>query len=272
LLNWPIDEVMPADIRKVIARICYDEGHPVMSNLMHAFARGLFNFATKTGEIEASPVDKVDKLSDRVARKRVLNDYEIGVILRANAKLGGNFARAHLLLWLTACRRSEVSEMQHSELDLTKRLWVIPSDRMKAGEEHTVPLTDRMLEVIRPDVRLAGPFVFSNGDGNRPISSWSRYKLQLDAAIEAELGEPLPSWHWHDVRRSLSTHLAAMDVNRSVTSRLLAHTISDTTSVYDRAPLLSQRAKTLEMWGNYLIGIVAGPPEGNVLPFETGAP
>jgi hypothetical protein len=63
-----------------------------------------------------------------------------------------------------------------------------------------------------------------------------------------------------------------MDVNRSVTSRLLAHTINDTTSVYDRAPLLSQRAKTLEMWGNYLIGIVAGPPEGNVLPFETGAP
>src|SRR5262249_58910902 len=49
-------------------------------------------------------------------------------------------ARALEFTLLTAARTSETLGADWSEIDLSKRVWVIPADRMKAGKEHRVPL------------------------------------------------------------------------------------------------------------------------------------
>ena len=40
-----------------------------------------------------------------------------------------------------------------SEIDLRRRLWTIPAERMKAGKEHRVPLPSRACEILVRDVR-----------------------------------------------------------------------------------------------------------------------
>ncbi len=52
-------------------------------------------------------------------------------------------AKALELTILTACRTGEVVGARWSEIDLDKKLWVIPPERMKAGKEHRVPLSPR---------------------------------------------------------------------------------------------------------------------------------
>ena len=43
---------------------------------------------------------------------------------------------------LTACRSNEVRGARWSEIDLERKEWRVPADRMKAGKEHRVPLSD----------------------------------------------------------------------------------------------------------------------------------
>ena len=50
-------------------------------------------------------------------------------------------ARALEFLILTASRTSEALGVVWSEIDLRRRLWTIPAERMKAGKEHRVPLS-----------------------------------------------------------------------------------------------------------------------------------
>lgn len=43
-------------------------------------------------------------------------------------------------LILTAARSGEVRGATWNEVDLTKKLWAVPAERMKAGNTHVVPL------------------------------------------------------------------------------------------------------------------------------------
>ena len=50
-------------------------------------------------------------------------------------------------LILTASRTTELLEAHWSEIDLDKKLWVIPAEWMKASRDHEVQMTERMIEI-----------------------------------------------------------------------------------------------------------------------------
>ena len=50
---------------------------------------------------------------------------------------------------LTAARPAEARGARWCEIDHEARVWTIPAERMKAGREHRVPLSDAALEVLR---------------------------------------------------------------------------------------------------------------------------
>src|ERR1700730_8982847 len=49
---------------------------------------------------------------------------------------------------LTAARSGEILGMQWSEIDLKKKIWTVPANRMKAGREHRVPLASRAVAIL----------------------------------------------------------------------------------------------------------------------------
>lgn len=62
-------------------------------------------------------------------------------------------ARALEFAILTAARTGEVIGATWAEVDLTAAVWTVPASRMKAGKEHTVPLSPRavaILEALQP--------------------------------------------------------------------------------------------------------------------------
>jgi integrase len=58
-------------------------------------------------------------------------------------------ARALEFLILTAARSGEVLGAKWQEFDLDGAVWTVPADRMKAGKEHRVPLSDRALGIVK---------------------------------------------------------------------------------------------------------------------------
>jgi integrase len=48
-----------------------------------------------------------------------------------------------------------------SEIDLDKKIWTVPADRMKAGRQHRAPLSSRAVTIVHQFEKLkAGEFVF----------------------------------------------------------------------------------------------------------------
>jgi integrase len=52
-------------------------------------------------------------------------------------------------LILTAARTNEALGALWPEIDFAQRLWTVPSERMKMGSEHRVPLPTRAIEILR---------------------------------------------------------------------------------------------------------------------------
>ena len=82
----------------------------------------------------------------------------------------GISARGLELAILTAARTGEVIAARWDEIDFGGRLWTIPADRMKAGREHRIPLSDRVLEVLA-DLPRDGEFIFPGARAGKPLSN-----------------------------------------------------------------------------------------------------
>ena len=63
-------------------------------------------------------------------------------------KQTGIGAKALEFTILTAARSGEVRAATWDEFDLKAGLWTVPADRMKAGKEHRVPLSDAAIAVL----------------------------------------------------------------------------------------------------------------------------
>ena len=66
------------------------------------------------------------------------------------------------LLLITGQRRSEIAEMKWSEVDLDAKVWTLPKERAKNGREHTLPLPDDVVDILREVPRInASDLVFT---------------------------------------------------------------------------------------------------------------
>ena len=85
---------------------------------------------------------------------------------------------------LTAARTGEAIGATWAELDLDAACWTVPGERMKAGREHRVPLSDAAVAVLRQSARLQptgtpapGAFVFPGGKVGKPLSNMAMLAL-----------------------------------------------------------------------------------------------
>jgi integrase len=84
----------------------------------------------------------------KVRHHAALPYAEIGSFVAELRQQDGIAARALEFLILTAARTGEVIGAQWSEIDLSKRLWIVPAERTKTGKEHRVPLSARAIEIL----------------------------------------------------------------------------------------------------------------------------
>ena len=108
----------------------------------------------RSGENPARWRGHLDHLLPKPTKVRAVRHHpalphaEIGDFMAGLSAREGVAARALGFAILTAARSGEVRGMTWAEVDLDTRIWTIPAERMKAGKEHRVPLTDAATGVI----------------------------------------------------------------------------------------------------------------------------
>jgi integrase len=162
-------------------------------------------------------------------------------------------ARALEFAILVAGRRAEVLNARWSEINLADRLWTIPGERMKAGKEHRVPLSEEAMAVLRQMTQLrTGDFVFPGQNGVKPIGEVATFRL-LRRMNRGDL-----STHGF---RSTFRDWAAERTNfpREVAELALAHAIGDAVErAYQRSDLMQKRASLMQAWAKFCAAPAAG--------------
>jgi integrase len=151
-------------------------------------------------------------------------------------------------LILTAARTGEAIGARWSEIDLGKRLWTIPADRMKAGREHRVALSDEAMSILEALPRVS-EWVFP---GRKPKSGLSNMAL-LQTLRRLKKGD----YTAHGFRSSFRDWAAEQTAfPRDVIESALAHTIGSKVEIaYLRSDLLEKRRSLMADWGRYCSGI-----------------
>ncbi len=154
-------------------------------------------------------------------------------------------AKALQFTILTACRTSEVLEARWPEFDFEARVWTIPPERMKAGEEHRVPLTDEMLAILEPLKAMASDYVFEGQKRHQPLSNMSMLMLLR------RMGKG--GYTVHGFRSTFRDWAAdATGAPREVAEAALAHQVgSEVERAYARTDMLERRRELMDMWSRF---------------------
>lgn len=172
--------------------------------------------------------------------------------LRAEENTG---ARALEFLILTAARSGEVFGARRNEFDLEAKIWTVPEDRMKAGREHRVPLSDRAVTIVQEMLgKHTGDFIFPGGRPMKPLSAMALMMLLR------RMGENCTVHGFRSAFRDWvgeRTHFP-----REIAEAALAHVVGDATErAYRRGDALDKRRELMNAWA----GFCAAKP-ANVVP------
>jgi integrase len=157
----------------------------------------------------------------------------------------GIAARALEFTIMTAARTGEVIGATWSEIDLAAKLWIISAGRMKGGREHRVPLSDRVLRILKSLPHEEGNSYVFIGLRGCGLSNMAM------AALLKRMGRNNITVHGF---RSTFRDWAAERTNypNHVVEMALAHVIGDKVeAAYRRGDLFEKRQRLMAEWAKY---------------------
>lgn len=255
----PIESLGAADVLRVLSPI-WVEKHETAKRLKQRIG-AIFDWAKSSGYYPMeNPVNGIVRALPRVKVEErhhaSLSWQEVPEFYADLCDGESMSALALRFIILTAARSDEVRSAQWTEIDLDKRLWVIPGSRMKGGKEHRVPLEAEALKILNNVQGADEIYVFpspqqaSNGLG-KPMSDMVFKSLMKRMKRDG--------FTTHGFRTSFRVWASeSAHANSDVAEACLAHARGNAVQqAYDRSDLLERRRTLMGEWGLY----VSGDPE-----------
>jgi integrase len=261
--KWPVRAVDTAAVMRVIQP--YWKTKTETASRVRGRIETVLNYATsmgwRTGDNPARwrghlknllpPPAKVAKVQHLPA----LPWAQVGAFMAALAQQTGTGALALRFTILTAARTGEVIGAQWSEIDLAAGTWVVPGDRMKAGNEHRVPLTDAAIAILRQMLparpETGDGYVFPGGkkDAGLTQSAMLGVLRRMGRDDTTVHGFRSSFRDWVGESTSFPTDLA---------EACLAHAVKGKTeAAYARGDLFVKRRKLMESWAAFCATVEA---------------
>lgn len=210
-----------------------------------ATARGLRdgpNPARWKGNLDAA-LPKAAKVA-KVQHHAAVHVDDVAAFMKSLCQQPGVGAKALEFTILTAARSGEVRGACWREVDFESRMWVVPAERMKAGREHRVPLSDAAIVLLRS---------LSQGKPNDWIFPGMKGQLS-DMSLTAVLRRMNVDVTVHGFRSTFRDWCSeCTEYPREVAEMALAHAVDDKVeAAYRRGDLLQKRVNLMRDWAAFL--------------------
>jgi integrase len=182
----------------------------------------------------------------RIEHHAALPYEEIAAFMVELRRVDGVGARALEFAILTAARTGEVTGARWAEINLAERIWTVPAERMKAGKEHRVPLSDAAIVVLEQMKAIrSGDYVFLGGRAGRPLSHAAMLALirRMGRGDFTVHGFRSSFRDWCAERTNFPGEIAEM---------ALAHVVGNKVeAAYRRGDLFQKRRQLAEAWATF---------------------
>jgi integrase len=158
---------------------------------------------------------------------------------------------AHRFIALTAVRKEEALDARWTEFDLESALWVIPAERMKMKQQHTVPLSRQAVELLRVARQLSrGELVFASASGR--VGARTLNNLMTVGQKRKGLGCAMVPHGWRTTFSTLMNEVQHGD-QRDAIEAALAHAVPGVRGVYMQSLFLERRRPLMQAWADMLL-------------------
>ena len=208
----------------------------------------------RDGENPARWRGHLDKLLPKRSKVKTVQHHpalpydQVPEFMKALRAMPGTASKGIEFAVLTAGRTSEIMGAKLEEVDMNRKLWSIPSHRMKSGKEHRIPLSPRALSLLNEVERTADKiYLFPGRRPKQPLSNMA-FLMALD-----RMGFSNVTMHGF---RSTFRDWAAEQTSypNEVVEMALAHTIeSKVEAAYRRGDLYEKRRALMDDWATYCL-------------------
>ncbi len=248
--DLPVDAIEPADVMRCLLPIWNTKRETARKTRQRIGT--VMKWAIAEGHRKDNPAGDaigaaLPKVGHKTTHQRAMAHGEVAAALRKvrNCNAVTSTKLAFEFLVLTACRSREVREAKWDEVDLDARVWTVPGDRTKTGDEHRVPLSRGAISVLREArVFRENDLVFPTATG-RTMSDNTLSKLLRDLGIAA-----VPHGF-----RSTFRDWCGENTNspREVAEAALGHKMGNVVEqAYARSDLFDKRRALMESWARYV--------------------
>ncbi len=248
----PIDQITPPMVLEVV-RAIEAKGSLEMASKTLQRIGAVFRFAVHTGRATYNPAaDMRGALkAKKVQHHTMIPPEELPLFLQAMAKgdIHPTTKSAIQFTILTAARSGEVRGATWAEIDLEKRLWSIPAERMKMRSPHAVTLSKQALailnrmKILHGDKGLVFPGIhYPEKSLSENTMLYALYRIGYHSKATM-----------HGFRALFSTIANEAGFNPDAIERQLAHREKDAVrAAYHRSEYLSEREKIMQWWADHL--------------------
>lgn len=254
----PVTEIEAPDVLDILRTIETRGTFEVRGRVLQR-VRAVFAYAIASGRARHNPAAELDgALAPRpkVQHFAALSADEMPDFLRAlaeyqqSARTSPVVSAAVRLLAMTFVRTGEVRGAQWNEFNLGAGLWVIPGERMKSREPHTVPLSQQAIAVLKQLQPITGHcehlFPGRNREGTT-ISENTVLKVIDNLGYKGRMTG-------HGFRSVASTYLNNLGTIRpDMIEAQLAHGDRNLVrAAYNRADYMEYRKAMMQFWADTL--------------------
>lgn len=256
--RYPVAEVIPSLALTPLQRV-EQRNNVDMANRLAGYINEILNFAVNGGLIPFNPCAKIGQALKK--HKKQNNPHieieELPQFMKdlANANIETQTRWLIQFQLLTMTRAGEASGARWDEIDFKKKIWIIPAERMKAREAHSIPLSIQAVILLKRLHAINGRFEYvflKRGDNHAPMNPSS-----VNIAIKrfGYSGRQTA----HGFRGLARTWLAENGVNFELGEACLSHRIgSAVAKAYNHASYLTQRKAIMQQWADFIEQCSAG--------------
>jgi integrase len=262
----PLTSITRQDVTGLLDKIVL-RGAPATALTVRTLMQVMFNFAIERQLCEVNPVAGTRPPAKENSRDRFLTVEEIAILW---PELERRSHRAYTVLkavLATGQRPGEVCNMEWSEID--GEWWEIPAEKVKNGRAHRVylgPTMATLLEELR--LQTGGQrFVFLGERRGRavPVTTLTKHMASLRKSLPFDFNP-------HDLRRTVVTHLAKLEVPYEVREAVVNHKQGGVAGVYNRYDFAREKKAALLLWDQHLQEILNAASSASGQPAKPADP
>ena len=284
----PVIGELPAEIVRKgniieVTDILEQRGVNRTAKVAFASMRQMFQFGIERDFIEVDPTAGLKKSNiggKDVERDRVLSEEEIRTLAKQMPE-SGLTPTANAAIWIclsTCCRIGELMKAQWEHVDFEKRLWRVPPENSKNGNQLEIQLSEfalKQFEIIH-SLNYETPWLYPNRTKDdhvctktitKQVGDRQRFKpMKNRSQNTGTLALFGGKWTMHDLRRTGATLMSMLGIAPVVIEHCLNHTEQNKVQrIYQRYSYAPEMKEAWDILGERLESLTSGKNTGKVI-------